>query len=111
MSLRKPISVSLIDSQAISDFCSDSKEFCFSYDWHLQVVKSGANGNPLLTFEVSDDNVNWDNYDDCAVDVEMTGDSITFKDDMLSPRYVRLCVKSNGVTTGSISANMFLKGK
>lgn len=111
MSLQKPILIKLIDNLPITDFCSNSQELCFSYDWSIQFLKVGANGNPLITIEVSNDNINWDCYSVCSTDYELDADSIRFIDDIMTSKYIRICVESNGVTNGNISALMFLKTK
>jgi hypothetical protein len=110
MSVQKPIRITLIDSQPIVDACYQ-QEFCFSYDWSLQISKSGADGNPLVSIEISEDAVNWDSIHSCAVDVLLDEDSITFMHDILPSKYFRVCVKANGTTTGNISALMYLKRK
>jgi hypothetical protein len=111
MSLQKPIFIKLIDNQPIGDFCSLSQELCFSYDWSLQLIKDAADGNPLITVEVSNDNIHWDAYHPCAIDVLMNQDSIRFIDDILPSHYFRVCVKANGTTTGNITAIIALKRK
>lgn len=111
MSLQKPILLKIIDNEPISDFCSITQELCYSYDWSLQLYKDSANGNPLITLEVSNDGVNWDSLHDCAVDVVFDEDSLTFIYDIMPSINFRVCVKSNGVTTGNISALMYLKRK
>jgi hypothetical protein len=110
MSVQKPVEIKLIDSQPIVDACYQ-QEFCFSYDWSLQISKSGADGNPLVTLETSEDGVNWDKIHDCATNVEMDEDSVTFIHDILPSKYFRVCVNANGVTTGTIKALMLLKTK
>jgi len=104
-----PILIDLIDNQAIGDFCSTSQELCFNYAWHLQVVKTGADGNPLLTIEVSNDNTNWDKLHSLSTNYVLINDSVTFKRSVSPFKYVRICVTSNGVTTGTINAKINIK--
>lgn len=101
----------MIDNQSIIDFCSNTQEFCFSYDWSLQIIKSGANGNPLVSLEISEDGSSWDRLHECATDVLVDENSLTFIYDILPSKYFRVCVKANGTTAGTISALMFLKRK
>lgn len=110
MSLQKPVEIKLIDAQAIADFCVE-QEFCFSYDWSLQVEKYGADGNPLITLEVSDGGVKWDKLHACSTDVLLDEDSITFIYDILPSKKFRICIAANGTTTGTVSATMYLKRK
>ena len=109
MGVQRPKLITLIDNQPIADFCSE-QELCFGYDWDLQVIKDGANGDPLLTIEVSNNAIDWNVYHECAKDVLLDDDTIRFVDDMLPSKYFRLCVQANGTTTGNITALMFLKG-
>ena len=113
MSLQKPILLKILDNEPIGTFCSVSQELCFSYDWSLQLVKNGANGNPLISLEISNDNVNWNEYHECAKDVlfDDVDNTMRFIDEILPSRYFRICVKDNGVTTGTIDAIMYLKRK
>jgi len=111
MSLLKSYLLTLIDNEPIVDFCSESQSVCYSYDWSLQIIKDAADGNPLITIEVSNDNVHWDAYHPCAVDVILNQDSIRFLDDILPSHFFRICVKANGVTTGNITAIIALKKK
>jgi len=109
MGVQRPKLITLIDNQPIADFCSE-QELCFNYEWNLQLTKSGADGNPIINIESSNDGVNWDYYNGCAKDVLMDEDSLSFKDDMLPSKYFRVCVEANGTTTGNINAVIFLKG-
>ena len=111
MSLQKPIRINIIDNQPIINFCSTAQEFCYSYDWSLQIIKYFADGNPLVSLEVSEDGLTWDRLHSCATDILVDEDSLTFIYDILPSKYFRVCVKANGVTTGNISALMFLKRK
>jgi hypothetical protein len=111
MSLLRSYFSTLIDNEPIADFCSESQVICFSYDWSLQIIKDAADGNPLITVEVSNDNIHWDAYHPCAVDVLLNQDSIRFVDDILPSKYFRVCVKANGTTTGNITAIIALKKK
>ena len=49
------------------------------------------------------------------LDVNLVGDDVDntmrFIDEILPSRYFRICVKDNGVTTGTIDAIMYLKRK
>lgn len=111
MGAAKPIERKLIDNQAIADFCSSSFETCFNYVWEVQIAKSGADGNPLITLETSLDGVNWDKYHTCSTDYELTDVSVSFYDQVFPSKYFRVCVTANGVTTGTIDATIFLKDR
>jgi len=104
-----PILIDLIKDEAIADFCSVSQELCFNYAWHLQVVKTGYDGNPLVTIEVSNDNVNWDKFHTSSTNYALVNDSVTFKRSVSPFKYIRICVASNGVTTGTINAKINIK--
>ena len=101
----------LIDNQPIADFYSDTFSACFNYAWELQVVKLGADGNPLITLEVSMDEVNWDTYHIESTNYEMIDNSVTFFDDLFAFKHFRIGVQANGTTAGNITATMFLKDR
>lgn len=111
MGAANPIERTLINDEAIADFCSASFDTCYNYVWELQIFKNGADGNPLITLEVSMDGVHWDKYHTCAADYELIDDSVTFFDQAFASKKFRICVQANGTTTGNISANIFLKDK
>jgi hypothetical protein len=109
MSVLKPKFFTIFDNEPIADVCSSPLELCFSYHWDLQLIKTGADGNPLISVEASNDGVNWNEYNACAGDVLMNQDSIRFIDDMLPSKFIRVCMKANGVTTGTMTALLMLK--
>jgi len=111
MGASNPITKKLIDNQNITDFCTDSFDTCYNYVWELQITKSGADGNPLITLESSFDGVNWDSYHVCSTNYELIDDSVTFFDHVFPSKKFRVCITANGVTTGTINAEMFLKDK
>ncbi len=111
MGLLKSYLTTLIDNQAIADFTSESREYLYSRDWDLIISKSGADGNPLVTLEVSHDNVNWFEYNNKSTDVAIDEDYIRFVDEILPLKFMRVKVVANGVTTGTINATLYLKNK
>ena len=110
MGLQKPLFYEIFTDEPIVDACYDVVEMCFDYIWYLQVYTDGADGNPQISIEASNDKVHWDAWSECTNCVEMTDDSISFYDHYFGAKYIRVCVKANGVTTGTISANINLKG-
>jgi hypothetical protein len=111
MGAANPIERKLIDNLPIADLTSDTLSACFNYAWELQIVKSGANGNPLITLEVSMDEVNWDYYHLMATGYELSDDSVTFFDDLFAFKHFRISVLANGTTAGNITATIFLKDR
>lgn len=96
-------------SVAIADVCSDKIELCYDYVWFLQVFKSGADGNPLVTIEASNDCVHWDTWSECMKEAELDSDSCSFHDHYFGAKYLRLCIDANGTTTGTITALLNLR--
>jgi len=111
MGILKPKIYKIFDAEPIADVCSTVIEMCYSYDWSLQVTKDSADGDPLITIEVSNDGVNWNSYHDCAADVLLDDDSIRFIDSMSTDLHYRVCMKANGTTTGTITAILTLKSQ
>ena len=107
----KPIEKKIIDNIAITDFNSDTLDASYNYAWELQIVKGGADGNPLLTLEVSMDDVNWDTYHKSSTNYELINNSVTFFDDLFAFKFFRIGVQANGTTTGNITATIFLKDR
>lgn len=111
MSLLKSYLLTLIDNESIVNFYSESQSVCFSYDWDLIIRKEGADGNPIITIEVSHDNINWVEYNNKSTNVIIDEDYIRFVDDILPLKWIRIKVIANGTTTGTINATIYIKNK
>ena len=109
MSITRPVFIELFTDEPIADVCYPMMDLCFDYVWFLQVYKDGADGNPQINIEASNDGVHWDSWDACTECVELVDDSISFKDHYFGAKHIRVCIKANGTTTGTISANINLK--
>lgn len=109
MSNQKPILIEVFKDEAIGDVCSTTIELCFDYIWFLQIVKSGADGNPLFTLEASNDGVNWDTWHCDFENVELIDNSVSFHSHYFGAKYLRLCMEANGTTTGTVSALLNLR--
>lgn len=98
---------------ATASISSDAQEITRSYEVSFQFVKSGTNGNPIVTIEVSNDNVNWNNpYLDTdgvtPITFELANTSTIAFDQLIPFRYVRVSSVANGTTTGTYTATMTL---
>lgn len=110
MSLQNPIMLELvIDGDASTSFCSASQKLCYNYNWFMSVLKEGADGNPLMTFEGSNDGTSWGKLTCDGSGVELTEDLCTFTDYSSPAKYFRVCFDPNGTTTGTINVLMNLK--
>lgn len=91
---------SVIDNDATASFTTDALEFRNSHDWSVQFSKTGVDGAPVYTIEVTNDALNstsWDNYDPNAISLS-TDDS--FGNHFMEFRFMRIVYVSTGVTTG-----------
>ena len=111
MSIQNPISLLVLDEvDASVSQCSEAQPLCFNYDWFLHVIKTGADGNPFMKIQVSNDlNWEWVDYTCSATDIELTQTAQGYKDDSFTPNYFRICLEPNGTTTGTVSARINLK--
>lgn len=99
--------VSGVTPDASTNFVTDAQAISKSYEWSMKFIKAGTDGDPILTIEVSNDNVNW-----CNPYFELDGvtpltftltDTITTAfDEILPYRYVRVTADANGTTTGTV---------
>ena len=110
MSIQKPILLNLVENgDASTSFCSIEKELCFNYNWFISVLKTNTDGNPIMTFEGSNDKINWAKLGCDGSGVELSESFCTFTDYSSPSKYFRVCFDSNGTTTGEINVLMNLK--
>jgi len=86
---------------ATVSFTTDAFEFKNSHDWSVQFSKTGVDGAPVYTIEVTNDSANsssWDNYDPNAISLS-TDDS--FGNHFMEFRFMRIVYVSTGATTGT----------
>lgn len=98
------LQLTLFNDAPIIDAYSPEQSLCFIYTWDLQIIKTGANGNPLFTIQCSNDGDNWDNYHADATDYELQDNSVSFIDDVFPARFMRVQMKANGTTAGTVKA-------
>ena len=109
MSIQKPIVLDLGMLDASLTGCTTTQELCYNYDWFLTILKTGTDGDPIVTVEASNNGVNWVTYNCKANGVTLTDDYTGFTDDSISSKYFRLCFEPNGTTTGTLTIDMNLK--
>ncbi len=94
---------------ANADFTTDSIDIEFDWVFSIQTVLSVVVGNPTLTIQCSNDNVNWVNYTTSATDVDLTNTSNHMIIDSNFPcQYMRLQYVSGG-NSGNITLIYKLK--
>ena len=101
------------DLDATASISSDSIEISRSYEPGFQFVKTGTDGDPIVTIEVSQDNVNFNNpylSADGVTPLTFTLDTaskVAF-DSIIPFKYIRVSSVANGTTTGTYTATMGL---
>lgn len=92
---------------------TDSIELSRSYEPGFQWIKTGTDGDPIITIEVSTDDVNFNNpylSADGVTPLTFTVDTaskVAF-DSILPFKYVRMSIDPNGTTTGTLTATVGL---
>jgi len=98
---------------ATASITTDSIEISRSYEIGFQWVKSGTDGNPIITIEVSNDDVNFANpylSADGITPLTFTIDAVNKVafDSIIPFKYVRLSSVANGTTTGTYACKISL---
>jgi len=88
---------------------SNSVTNCYKYEWAVAPVTSGlTSGDATYTIEVSNDNVNWFEYNNLSTDVSIV-DAVD--DNHLAWIYIRIVYDAKTETTGTIEFNFTTKQK
>lgn len=85
---------------------SESLQFCESYNWLLVPKSSGLDQAPTYSFEVSDDDVNWQEFQAETLDALITQ---PFQKSDLPGLYFRINYNAQTNTTGTVSFDITLK--
>lgn len=85
---------------------SESLLFCESYNWLLVPKSSGLDQSPIYSFEVSDDGINWQEFQPETKDVVITQ---SFQKSDLPGTYFRINYDAQTNTTGTVSFDITLK--
>lgn len=91
---------------------SSAVDFQQRSEWHLQIVKSGTNGNPNLFIEFSLDNSVWTpvlNPENLLFVFPINDSPYAVRDTVLQGQFFRIRLEPNGTTTGTITANFGFK--
>ena len=99
----------IIDAQAIANFDSASQRLIQDYGFALQCNVAGADADPLITIECSNDSVVWFDLDGLSTDVPVVAAGIMLEKNIFLQQYIRVKVEANGATTGTITAQLFLR--
>ena len=88
---------------------SESLKSWYKYEWSLAPIQSGVTGgNPKYTIEVSNDDINWFEYNNLSTDVSID-DAVD--DNHLSWVYMRIVYSGTGVSAGTIEFELTQKQK
>lgn len=88
------------DHDATVDESSLALESCYKYGWNITPITTGlTGGTPEYTVEVSNDNINWFEYNNLSTDVSVD-DAVC--DDHLTFIYMRIVHQSKGATGGTV---------
>ena len=101
--------IQIIDAQAIADFYSASQLLIQDYGFAIQFTKVGSDGNPLITIECSNDGVDWFDLDALSTDVPVVAAGVMLEKKIFLQKFIRVKVEANGATTGTITAQLFLR--
>lgn len=94
---------------ATIDEASEGLLSCFKYGWNVTPITAGlTGGTPEYTIEVSNDNVNWFEYNNLSTDVSVE-DAVC--DDHLTFIYMRIVHQSKGATGGTVKYVLTQKQK
>jgi len=85
---------------------SASIQVCYDYAWLLVPKSTGLNDSPVYSFEVSDDNINWQEYDPLTKDAAINQ---PFDDTHLTAVWIRINYNPLANTTGTVSFDITLK--
>ncbi len=86
---------------------SSSLRYCYKNVWSLFPVAAGlTSGDSLYTIEVSNDDVNWFEYNNLSTDVSIV-DSVD--DNHLAWVYIRVVYKAQTETTGTVEFSITSK--
>ena len=85
---------------------SDSLILCESYNWLLVPKSSGLDAAPVYSFEVSDDNINWQEFQPETKDALITQ---PFQKSDLAGVYFRISYDAVANTTGTVLFTITLK--
>lgn len=85
---------------------SDVFQVCFNYTWLLTPISTGLDASPKYSFEVSNDNINWQEYDAATKDAAINQ---PFDDDHMPGLYFRISYDADTNTTGTVSFELTLK--
>lgn len=99
------LSDGLIHNASISEV-SDSILICESYNWLLIPKSNGLDAAPTYSFEVSDDNINWQEFQDETKDALITQ---PFQKSDLPGLYFRINYDAVANTSGTVSFDITLK--
>lgn len=85
---------------------SESQQICSDYVWLLVPKSTGLDQSPTYSFEVSDDNVNWQAFLPETEDALITQ---PFQKSDLAGRYYRINYNALTSTTGTVQFDITLK--
>ena len=82
---------------ATNNFITDSIDIDYDWVFSIQTVMSSLTGNPKLTIQCSNDNVNWVNYTSVSTNVDLTNTSNhMIIDDNYPCQFIRLKYEAGG---------------
>ena len=64
--------IDVIDYPSNANFTTDSVKFDLSFEFAFQIIMTSLLGSPKLTFQVSNDNINFTNYLDKITNIDLT---------------------------------------
>ncbi len=86
---------------------SNSLRACYKYQWSLYPIYLGLTSlDGTYTIEVSNDNLNWFDYNNLSTDVNIV-DAVD--DNHLAWIYIRVVYTANTETTGTVEFNLTTK--
>jgi hypothetical protein len=85
---------------------SEAIKICFNYAWLLVPISAGLNDAPVYSFEVSNDNINWQEFDPLTLNAAITQ---PFQKSILPGIWFRINYDAQANTTGTVSFNITLK--
>ena len=83
-----------------------SQELCFNTGWSLTPISAGLDGSPTYTLEVSNDNINWFDYEDLAQNVAIENGLVDTHQAFV---YARINYNASGNTTGTVQFTYTIK--
>ncbi|GAG46875.1 unnamed protein product [marine sediment metagenome] len=88
------------------DFTTDAFRLCFNHAWAFSVTDSTTGGSPDYTIEVSNDDVQWYEYNSDSTNVSLD-DGVD--DTHMVWKYFRVVYDSTGVGSGTVTFWLSLK--